>query len=169
MPPSSRTSSASPRRARRRSWPQLARSWAMRTSSRTPPSTRRARFGEDLLGRARALVTAEGRDRAEAAAPVAAFGDLDVRPGRLGLRSRAGSRGRRTDWSALAKRDRRRGACAVRLSPKPATRSTSGSARRQLVPVALGHAARDDESRAVELCARRGRAPSRWTPRAPPR
>ena len=91
-----------------------------------------AHLVHDRLGRPRALLAAERRDRAERARAVAALGDLDVRPRRRRRGARqleqiahtlGGGRARRP------RRDRHRPSRrCVPSPPKPTTASTSGSA-----------------------------------------
>ncbi len=137
----------------------------------------RSHLREDVRGRARPLGAAKRRDRTEPAAPIAAFGDLHVRPGRCRRRPREreeveGREPGRTGWrrrGAAARRpeldrDRRRGRrrtgsrCTDRdhaltadggeWPPEPCHEIDLGQRRSELVAVPLGHAARDDQARA---------------------
>ena len=99
----------------------------------------------DVFG-ARPLQAPERRDGAEAAAPVAALGHLDVGPRRARRRDGAGSGGRRTGGPRRSTRRSVRVPSGRRPrvtgTPKPATRSTSGRAAASSVTVALGQASR---------------------------
>ena len=106
----------------------------------------RAALREYLVGRARALVTSERRDGAEAAATVTPLGDLDVGPGRRRLRSRQVQEVEGRERSG-AQRHRRRRDDRRQTLPESGDEVDFGQRRREFVTVALGHAARDDESR----------------------
>ena len=128
VPPSSRTSTASPSAARRRSCPQLARSWAMRTISFAPPSTSarasvRISFVERDRWSPRNVGIAQNPQRRSQPSAIFTYahGAFDAGRGRLS-KSNAGV-GRLRSATGVEGT-----ICSVRLSPNPATRSTSGSA-----------------------------------------
>ena len=119
---------------------------------------------EDLVDRPRALRAAEARDGAEAARLVAALGHLHVGPRGGRPAGGAGSAGR--SWAAAG---------APRLAAEgdghaeAGDRVDLGQGLGQLVAVALGHAAGDDELGAVRLAVGQARARCRSTPGGPPR
>ena len=125
----------------------------------------RAHLGLDRLGRARALLAAERRDGAERARAVAALGDLHVRPRRARRRPRQLEQVAHAGRLAAAQHDVDERA----LVREADDRVGLGQRGRELVAVALGHAAGDDQPGAGLARVGRARARRRSTPGARPR
>ena len=133
--------------------------------------SRGARAGRPRRGSTprRGCAAARGSwDGAEPARAVAALGDLDVGPRRGRPAAGAGSAGR--GW-ARAGRPTRRGLSARASTghAEAGDRVDLGQRVGQLVAVALGHAAGDDQAGAARGAARRGRGSCRSTPGGRPR
>ena len=132
------------------SLPYEARSWATSTISR---GRQLVDLAQDRLDGAAALRAAERRDRAEPARPVAALGDLHVRPRRGGRRAGQVEQVQRRRLDRLH-RDQRESTPAPSASARqrhaePGDLVDLGQRGGQLGAVALGHAAGDDEPGAV--------------------
>ena len=140
----------------------------------------RARFADDRLGRPAAIVAAQRRDDAEGALVVAAFGDLHVgvvprrrqQPRRIGVvdvcGKGSGVRGPGSEVdsvrrSSAAERHRSRARSSLRALRRANRvddlrdfagaqhRVDLGNLRLQLVAIALGHAAGDDQTLAAAV------------------
>jgi len=109
-------------------------------------------LAQDRLDGAAALRAAERRDRAEPALPVAALGDLDVRPRRRRRRTGEVEEIQRRGLDRLhgdQPASWRRGHRGQQPLPEPRDAIDLGQRRRQLGAIALGHAAGDHEPGAV--------------------
>ena len=110
------------------------------------PGAERIDLAEDRGHRPAALRAAERRDGAEPALAVAALGDLDVGPWCLGRRAGQLEQIHRRQVGGGHRDQRPVAGRLVEADPEPGDLVDLGEGGGQLVAVALGHAAGDDES-----------------------
>ncbi len=133
-----------------------------------PGADQRARFGLDRLGAARTLLAPERRDGTERTGAVAALGDLHVGPRHRRRRPSQLEQVPHARRLPLGQAERHRRA-ERSLAREPDDRVDLGQRRRQLVAVALRHAAGHHQLGAALARHRRGPARCRSTPGGRPR